>query len=135
VLLRIVSILSRTAETHHPVFFVSASKVTSKLEDRTYLSVSEYPDAEMEALVSAAARMSGQSATVVLEDFGVFLAPPLLNMYKHLIPGDWKTTTSSSLRRMVCNTGGFAPGVCTRTTWWMVSSVFSITSSRKGWKF
>jgi hypothetical protein len=45
----------------------------------------------MEALISAAARMSGQPDTVVLEDFGVFLALPLMNMYKHLIPGDWKT--------------------------------------------
>jgi hypothetical protein len=63
----------------------------AQLENRTYLSVSEYPDAEMEALVSAAATMSGQSATVVLEDFGVFIATPLMNMYGHLIPGEWKT--------------------------------------------
>src|SRR4029077_16440144 len=61
------------------------------LENRSYLSVSEYPDAEMEALVSAAAGMSGQTATVVLEDFGAFIAPLLMNMYRHLIPGDWKT--------------------------------------------
>lgn len=63
----------------------------AQLENRSYLSVSEYPDAEMEALVSAAAKMSGQSATVVLEDFGVFIAPLLMNTYRHLIPGDWKT--------------------------------------------
>ena len=63
----------------------------AQLENKAYLSVSEYPDAELEALVSAAAMMSGQPATVVLEDFGVFLALPLLSMYKHLIPGDWKT--------------------------------------------
>jgi len=53
--------------------------------------MSEYLDAEMEALVAAAATMSGLSASVVLEDFGVFIAPPLMNMYGHLIPGDWKT--------------------------------------------
>ena len=45
----------------------------------------------MEALVSAAATMSGQAATVVLEDFGVFIALRLTNMYGHLIPGEWKT--------------------------------------------
>ena len=44
----------------------------AQLENRVYLSVSEYPDAEMEALVSAAATRSGQPASVVLEDFGVF---------------------------------------------------------------
>jgi hypothetical protein len=63
----------------------------AQLENRAYLSVSEYPDTEMEALVAAAARMSGQPDTVVLEDFGVFLALPLMHMYKHLISGDWKT--------------------------------------------
>jgi predicted hydrocarbon binding protein len=63
----------------------------AQLENRSYLSVSEYPDAEMEALVSAAATMSSQPATVVLEDFGVFIAPALMNIYRHLIPRDWKT--------------------------------------------
>jgi hypothetical protein len=63
----------------------------AQLETRTYLSVSEYPDAEMETLISAAATMSGQPATVVLEDFGVFIAEPLMNMYGHLIPSEWKT--------------------------------------------
>jgi Haem-NO-binding len=63
----------------------------AQLENRAYLTVSEYPDAEMDALISAAALVSGQPATVVLEDFGVFIAPPLMNMYGHLIPGDWKT--------------------------------------------
>ncbi len=63
----------------------------AQLENRAYLSVSEYPDAEMEALVSAAATISGQPATIVLEDFGVFIAPQLMNMYRHLISGEWKT--------------------------------------------
>jgi hypothetical protein len=27
----------------------------------------------------------------VLEDFGVFIDPPLMNMYGHLIPAEWKT--------------------------------------------
>jgi Haem-NO-binding len=40
----------------------------ARLENRAYLSVSDYADAEMEALVSAAAEMSGQSATVVPEE-------------------------------------------------------------------
>src|SRR6202022_5034025 len=63
----------------------------AQLENRAYLSVSEYPDAEMDALISAGALISGQPATVVLEDFGVFIAPSLMNMYGHLIPRDWKT--------------------------------------------
>src|SRR5882672_8180242 len=58
----------------------------AQLENRAYLSVTEYPDAEMEALVSAIATMFGQPAAVVLEDFGVFIASPLMNIYEHLIP-------------------------------------------------
>jgi hypothetical protein len=63
----------------------------AQLENRAYLPVSEYPDTEMEALVSATATMFGQPATVVLEDFGVFIASPLMNIYGHLIPKEWKT--------------------------------------------
>lgn len=63
----------------------------AQLENRAYLSVTEYPDAEMEALVSAIATMFGQPAAVVLEDFGVFIASPLMNIYEHLIPREWKT--------------------------------------------
>jgi len=63
----------------------------AQLENRAYMSVREYPDAEMEALVSATATMFGQPATVVLEDFGVFIAPSLMNIYGHLIKAEWKT--------------------------------------------
>jgi predicted hydrocarbon binding protein len=63
----------------------------AQLENRVYLSTSEYPDAEIDALVSAAATLTGRSATVVLEDFGEFIALPLMNAYRHLIPADWKT--------------------------------------------
>jgi hypothetical protein len=63
----------------------------AQLENRAYLSVSEYPDAEMAALISAAATMFGQPATVLLEDFGAFIAQPLMHMYGHFIPKEWKT--------------------------------------------
>jgi hypothetical protein len=63
----------------------------AQLQDRPYSSTTEYPDAEMEALLSAAATMFGQPAPVVLEDFGVFIAPALMSIYGHLIPGEWKT--------------------------------------------
>jgi predicted hydrocarbon binding protein len=61
------------------------------LEHRAYSSASEYPDFEMEALVAAAATISGRPASVVLEDFGVFIALPLINTHRHLIPAEWKT--------------------------------------------
>jgi hypothetical protein len=40
------------------------------LETKTYLSVREYPDAEVAALVAAASSMSGLPVAEVLEDFG-----------------------------------------------------------------
>jgi len=87
----VFSQLRKYLETKHGRHAWNTLLKHAKLENRAYLSVSEYPDAEMEALVSAAAMMSGQPATVVLEDFGVFIALPLMNMYGHLIPEEWKT--------------------------------------------
>jgi hypothetical protein len=51
----------------------------AQLEHRVYLSTREYPDAEIDALVSAAATITGRSATAVLEAFGEFIALPLMN--------------------------------------------------------
>jgi hypothetical protein len=50
-----------------------------------------HPDAEMEALVWEAAAMFGQPVPVVLEDFGVFIAPALMSIYGYLIPREWRT--------------------------------------------
>ena len=63
----------------------------ARLESRVYFVVGEYPDDEIEALVLAISKMSGQPRAVVLEDFGVFIAPALMKMYSHLIPVHWKT--------------------------------------------
>jgi hypothetical protein len=63
----------------------------AQLQDRIYSSTVEYPDAEMEALLSVAATMFSRPASVVLEDFGVFIAPALMSIYGHLIPDGWKT--------------------------------------------
>jgi len=87
----VFSQLRKYVETKHGRHAWNTLLKHAKLENRAYLSVSEYPDAEMEALVSAAAMMSGQPAPVVLEDFGVFIALPLMNMYGHLIPEEWET--------------------------------------------
>ncbi|MCU1299280.1 MAG: hypothetical protein JWO91_3558 [Acidobacteriaceae bacterium] len=61
------------------------------MENRVYTSVGEYPDAEMNGLVSAAATMSGESATAVLEDFGAFIVAPLMQIDGYLILREWRT--------------------------------------------
>ncbi len=58
---------------------------------RAYLIVQEYPDQEAVALVSSASKMTGKPVPAILEDFGEFVAPALVNMYSSLIKPEWKT--------------------------------------------
>lgn len=50
-----------------------------------------YPDEELGALVSTASRITGTPAPALLESFGEFVAPDLLDMYWALIPPEWRT--------------------------------------------
>jgi hypothetical protein len=61
------------------------------LGPRIYLPVQAYPDAEAIALIGAAAARAGLPVPVVLEDFGTFIAPTLLSMYRSLIEPGWRT--------------------------------------------
>lgn len=61
------------------------------LQTKMYLPAGEYPDTEIGALVTAAATLSGQTPTQVLEAFGEFIVPSLLKMYGHLLKPEWKT--------------------------------------------
>lgn len=48
-----------------------------------------YPDEEVVALVSAASAATGTPLSVLLEDFGAFIAPALLRVYEPLIRREW----------------------------------------------
>ena len=61
------------------------------LENRVYLPLQEYPDAEIVALFLAASTLSGRSVAAVLEDFGEFMLPALMSMHGHLLSPRWKT--------------------------------------------
>lgn len=61
------------------------------LKGRMYLPIQEYPDAEAVTLVTTAASITGLDAGVILEDFGGFIAPSLLGMYRTLVQPDWRT--------------------------------------------
>jgi predicted hydrocarbon binding protein len=58
---------------------------------RIYLPVREYPDAEAVALISTASAATGVPVREVLEDFGAFIAPDLLRMYRSLVRPEWRT--------------------------------------------
>jgi len=61
------------------------------LGGKLYLATWSYPDEEAVAIVTAIAKRRGQSIPAILEDFGEFIAPTLLHMYRALIPSEWRT--------------------------------------------
>lgn len=61
------------------------------LGKRMYLPIQDYPDADMVALVGAAAEVTGLPQEEILEDFGEFIAPSLLGLYRTLVQPEWKT--------------------------------------------
>jgi hypothetical protein len=60
------------------------------LGQRLYLPVTEYPDEELVAIVSAASRTTGMPVDALQQDFGTFAAPNLIGMYKSLIKPTWR---------------------------------------------
>ncbi len=94
------------------------------LSSRVYLPVSEYPDAEVVALVKTAAEMTKKEPNAVLEDFGEFIAPDLIRMYEAVVDPKWKTLdviehTEEAIHRVVRvkNTGARPPELwATRTS-------------------
>jgi len=61
------------------------------LGDVRYLANEAYPDPEAMAIVEAASSMTGMSAQAILEDFGEFIAPNLLEIYGPIIRPEWRT--------------------------------------------
>lgn len=50
-----------------------------------------YPDPEVVALVTAASASTGLAADTILEDFGAFIVPDLMQVYSSFIQRSWKT--------------------------------------------
>lgn len=59
--------------------------------DAPYDPFKSYPDEEVGALVGTASRITGAPAQALLEDFGEFIAPDLLDMYWGVIAPEWRT--------------------------------------------
>src|SRR5215218_9970788 len=58
---------------------------------KLYLAIQEYPDEELGAILQAACRRTGLTAAAVLQDFGDFIGPHLMQMYRMYILPEWKT--------------------------------------------
>jgi len=61
------------------------------LEQSVYLPIQEYPDCEASALIAAVSAVTRRNLSVVLEDFGEFIAPALIKLHGHLLLPEWKT--------------------------------------------
>lgn len=76
------------------------------LGTRLYSPFQTYPDAEVIAIVAAASKATGRPAGLLLEDFGEFVAPDLIALYRALIKPEWRTLdllehTESTIHRVV----------------------------------
>jgi Haem-NO-binding len=60
------------------------------LQDRAYLA-QPYPDSEAVSLIAATATITQKPIPVVVQEFGEFSVPALLQMYAHLIKPEWRT--------------------------------------------
>ncbi len=56
-----------------------------------YLPIQDYPDQEMKIIIEKIAELQSKTTTNLLIDFGQFIVPSLLNMYKSLIKPEWRT--------------------------------------------
>jgi len=61
------------------------------IQRERYDVMTDYPDSEVVALVTAASTMTGVAIPALLERFGEFIAPDLLDMYWGVIKPEWKT--------------------------------------------
>jgi len=58
---------------------------------RIYLPAHEYGDDEMVGLVGTISLTTGVTVPAVLEDFGEFMVPDLLQVYRSLVHATWRT--------------------------------------------
>jgi hypothetical protein len=63
----------------------------ANLKGRTYISLVDYPDAELSSIVEAVSEIAGKSTGETIEAFGTFMAPDLIRMYSVLIRPEWTT--------------------------------------------
>jgi predicted hydrocarbon binding protein len=74
--------------------------------DATYLASGVYPDEDAFALVAAASKATGKPVPALLEDFGEYIAPHLLEIYAPIMRPSWRTldvieNTEESVHRVV----------------------------------
>ena len=83
--------LQKYVETNHDHEMWCAVLDKAGLGNKIYALIGTYEDAEANAIVRALSALTGVPRLEILEDFGLFIAPDLLGMYRTLIDPSWKT--------------------------------------------
>ena len=71
----------------------------ARLEQSVYLPIQEYPDCEASALIAAVSAVTRRNLSVVLEDFGEFIAPALIKLHGHLLLPSGRPSMLSIIRK------------------------------------
>ncbi|MDX1804502.1 MAG: heme NO-binding domain-containing protein [Alcanivorax sp.] len=59
------------------------------MPDSSFVPIRIYPDEDLDALLESAGKLTGLPRVSILEDFGEWVIPPLISMYRAMIPEDW----------------------------------------------
>jgi hypothetical protein len=76
------------------------------LDTKIYMPIGEYPDTDAIAIISAASARTGKPVRAILEEFGEFVAPDLVALFRHMVPPEWRTlelleNTEDTIHRVV----------------------------------
>jgi hypothetical protein len=76
------------------------------LEAKVYMPIAEYPDEDAVGILTALSRVSGKSMRDLFEEFGEFIAPDLVALYRHMVQPEWRTlelleNTEHTIHRVV----------------------------------
>jgi predicted hydrocarbon binding protein len=63
----------------------------ARVEARLYVPRTDYPDAELLALLAALSAKTGESAAAIQEAFGEFIVPDLMALARSFVDPTWKT--------------------------------------------
>lgn len=80
--------------------------VAAGLPGRQYMAGQPYPDSEILAIVTTASAMTSVPVPVLLEDFGAYIVPKLVSVYRPFIKDSWRTldfieNTENSIHKAV----------------------------------
>lgn len=98
--------LKSFVEEHHGKDAWKNVLTEAGLGNKIYMTFSTYPDEDAIKIVDAASKLTKTPQDKIYEEFGKYIAPDLLGMYKSLIKPEWKTMdllmhTEETIHRVV----------------------------------